>query len=105
MKYILLFLFLTFLFSFVSSETTFFDTQDDLFIMSNSVTIDTLFTEITIGEWTCQYEWNCTHWSICSPFAQQIRNCSNTGTCSHLYNPPEIKQNCTYSAPEVKKED
>jgi len=79
-----------------SAETTFFD-QDDAFVMGNSVTGGVI---VGTSEGGCIYRWNCTNWSECLESENQIRNCTNIGTCSDAYNSPETEQNCTYTAPE-----
>ena len=93
----------------VSAETTFFD-QDDSFIMGNSATskVTERTTEVITGGGvgSCVYKWNCTNWNECPQSGEQIRNCTNIGTCSNTYKSPEIKQNCTYTAfPKIDKEN
>jgi len=90
------------------AETTFFDNQDDAFIMGGSATGGVIVgtTGETTGGGGCTYKWNCTNWSECLPSGKQTRNCTNIGTCPSAYKSPEIEQNCTYAAsPKVEKED
>lgn len=108
MRYvIILFIFLFLLIPLISAETTFFD-QDNAFIMSNStiggVTGGTTVVTGETGGGGCIYKWNCTNWSECFVSGKQTRNCINIGTCSNTYKAPEIKQNCTYTVPEIGKE-
>jgi len=84
------------------AETTFFD-QDDAFIMGNLPTTAGVTGGATGGGGGCTYKWNCTNWSECFPSGKQTRNCTNIGTCSNTYKTPEIEQNCTYTAPKIKK--
>lgn len=86
----------------VYAETTFFD-QDDAFIMGESTTGGAIGG--TTGGGGCRYEWVCTNWSICFPSGKQTRDCTNIGACSDTYKSPETEQNCTYPAPELKKEN
>ena len=102
MKYLIIFFIFLLTISLISisieAETTFFD-QDNAFIIGNSITGGT-----TSGG-GCRYKWNCTNWSECLPSGKQTRNCTNIGTCSSTHNRPEIKQNCTYTAPKIEKEN
>jgi len=93
---------LTLSISSVLAETTFFD-QDDVFVMGSSSATLTADSGVT-GGGGCRYEWNCTNWSECLSSGKQIRNCTNIGTCSGTYKSPEIKQNCTYTAPKVEED-
>jgi len=87
----------------VSAETTFFDNPDDAFIMGGSTTGEVIGGTTGGG---CTYEWNCTNWSECLPSGTRTRNCTNIGTCSGTYQPPETEQNCTYAtSPEAEKLD
>lgn len=90
----------------VSAETTFFD-QDDAFIMGSSATEGTTggTTGGSGGGGSCRYKWNCTNWNGCLQSGKQTRDCVNIGTCSDTYKTPEIKQNCSYTAPEIDKKD
>lgn len=109
MKYIF-FLFFFLLIPLVFAEITFFDNPDNFFIMGdfNPTTTGEVINETiveTIIAGGCMYKWNCTNWGRCLISEKQNRNCTNIGTCSDKYNPPEIEQNCTYDAPEIKKEE
>lgn len=91
-----------------TAETTFFD-QGDVFIMGNpptgaviEKTVAEAIREAILGG-GCTYRWNCTNWGECSPVGKQARNCTNIGSCSSAYKTPELKQNCTYAAPETVK--
>jgi hypothetical protein len=87
----------------VSAETTFFD-SDDAFIIGGSATGGVIGGTADGGG--CTYGWDCTNWSGCLSSGRQTRNCTNIGTCSDAYNPPETGQNCTYSAPpKTEKEE
>jgi hypothetical protein len=91
-----------------SAETTFFDNPDDAFIMYDFATGGVVIigrTGETTGGGGCTYEWNCTDWSKCLPSGKQTRNCVNVGTCPDMYEPPEMEQDCTYTAsPEIGEE-
>ena len=103
----IIFLFTFLLIPLVSAETSFFDNPNEAFIMSNSATTGGAVGGTsggTTGGGGCRYEWKCTNWSECLPSGKQTRICTNTGTCSDTYKSPETKQNCTYTAPEPKKE-
>ncbi len=92
-----------------SAETTFFDNPDDAFIMGDFATGGVVITGRTGGTRSteiCIIQWNCMDWSECLPSGKQTRNCINVGTCPDTYEPPEMEQDCTYTAfPEVGEED
>ncbi len=93
----------------VSAETTFFGNPDDAFIMDDFATTGgVVIVERTGGATSrgaCTYQWDCTDWGKCLPSGKQTRNCINVGTCHDTYEPPEMEQDCTYTAfPEVGEE-
>ena len=102
MRYTPLFLAVIFILPLISAETTFFDNPDDNFIMGGSATVSS--ETGTTGRGGCSYKWNCTNWGECLPDGKQTRNCINIGTCSDAYKSLSIEQNCTYTAPEIKKD-
>ncbi len=84
-----------------SAETTFFDNPDDAFIMDDFATGEVVIVGRTGGTRSvgaCAYQWNCTDWGGCLPSGKQTRNCVNVGTCPDTYEPPEMEQDCTYTA-------
>ncbi|MFH1444870.1 MAG: hypothetical protein ABIF08_00070, partial [Nanoarchaeota archaeon] len=53
----------------------------------------------------CFHEWECTSWEECETENIQTRTCTYTGTCSDQQNKPEEIQSCTYTVPELEKEE
>jgi hypothetical protein len=90
------------LISLVSAETTFSD-QNDIFVIGQSATSSSTeettneIIEKETGGW-CKYKWNCTNWDECLSNENQIRNCTNVGTCPNKYKSPETNQSCNYTA-------
>lgn len=103
-KVIFLFSFLI-LTSLVHAEITFFDDSNDVFIIGEAGDSSLSSTTISSSQegGSCRHKWECMNWSACLPPGEQTRKCTNIGTCSDKYNPPEIEQNCT-STP-IKIED
>ncbi len=81
------------------AETTFFDNENDVFIMSDSPAD----SGVTEGG-SCKYKWDCTNWSACFSYGKQTRNCTNIGTCSDKYKSPETEQNCIYAVQKTEED-
>src|SRR3989338_4831884 len=109
MKYILIFLSIIFLLPLANADSTFFDNQDDAFIMGTTTTTGTIGGVIggTTGggstSGSCRDDWNCTMWSKCLSSGNQSRTCTNIGTCSDVDNAPETEQSCAYSISKFKE--
>ncbi len=52
----------------------------------------------SIPDRPCDYDWQCSAWSICSEEGIKTRSCTNVGTCEDSYNPPDEERSCRYEA-------
>lgn len=107
MKYILLLILfsLILLIPLTYAETTFFDNENDAFIMGNSPVDSRVTGEATGGE-GCLTNWTCSDWNSCTA-GVQIRNCTKTKTYCYadLNKKPIESQNCSGDKNNTDSED